>query len=136
MHVRCEWNVRRDSILFDDLLAVNFLWTQRRRRYARGFFNGCAAHQLFFIDPVEIAIICGLGRRFNGCVVVDLKPFNTLLIDGQASRRIHFQVFAVVFILFDNVIVVLAEKNLIFYYENLTGSLGGFSMTARTNMVP
>ncbi len=27
-------------------------------------------------------------------VVVNLKPFDTLSIDGQASRRIHFQVFA------------------------------------------
>jgi hypothetical protein len=127
---------QRDSILFEDSPVENFLLTQQRRRYARGFCNGCAAHQLLFIDGVGIAIICGLGRRFDRRVVVDLKPFNTLLIDGQASRRIHFQVFAVVFILFDNVIVVLAEKNLIFYYENLTGSLGGFSMTARTNMVP
>jgi hypothetical protein len=51
-----------------------------------------------------------LGRRFDRRVVVDLKPFDTLLIDGQASRRIHFQVFAVVFILFDNVISCLGRK--------------------------
>jgi hypothetical protein len=71
----------RDTILFEDSPAENFLLTQQRRRYARGFCKGYRTQNLFFIAPVGIASLGCLRHWFDGRVVVHLKAFDALLID-------------------------------------------------------